>query len=171
MFTWIILARRPLKRDELQEAIAFTVEDQEWDASKIPSDIMRLIRACGNLVLIDEETNNIQLAHYTVQQYLLDRQSLKTSAFHVDAGESNWRLAEICAAYLSFSDFETQITKYSDATTPTLTTLSQAIVTQTILPQNSMGATAVKVLATIRANKQLHANIEYARQSTGKYSS
>lgn len=65
MFNCIIGARRPLHVDELREAIAFTVQDEFWDAAKIPNDLRRLIRACGNLIIIDEETECVRLAHHT----------------------------------------------------------------------------------------------------------
>lgn len=65
MFDWIICSCRPLHMDELREAIAFTIGDRSWDATKIPNDLRRLIRACGNLIMIDEETLEVHLAHYT----------------------------------------------------------------------------------------------------------
>lgn len=74
--------RRSLKKNELREAIAFTIEDKVWDKSKMPNDLHRLIRACGNLVVVDEETDVVQFAHYTVQQYLLDLESSKSSKVH-----------------------------------------------------------------------------------------
>jgi hypothetical protein len=52
MFNWIICARRPLQVNELREAIAFTINDQQFDAAKIPNDLNRLVRACGNLATI-----------------------------------------------------------------------------------------------------------------------
>lgn len=57
--------------DELRDAIAFTADDKSWDATKIPNDIQRLIRACGNLILIDEDTLEVHLAHYTGKSPLI----------------------------------------------------------------------------------------------------
>jgi len=67
MFNWIIAARRPLQVDEMREAIALTIDDKQFDSTKIPNNLQRLVHACGNLVLIDEDTQNVQLAHYTVE--------------------------------------------------------------------------------------------------------
>jgi hypothetical protein len=75
MFRWIIFAKRLLKVDELREAIAFDIDDTEWDHAKIPNELLRLLRACGNLILINDETQEVQLAHYTVEQYLLNRKT------------------------------------------------------------------------------------------------
>jgi hypothetical protein len=69
MFNWIICAQRPLHMDELREAIAFTVDDEFWDATKIPNDLKRLVRVCGNLVIVDEETEKVQLAHHTGKKF------------------------------------------------------------------------------------------------------
>lgn len=71
MFDWIICSCRPLHMDELRDAIAFTADDKSWDATKIPNDIQRLIRACGNLILIDEDTLEVHLAHYTGKSPLI----------------------------------------------------------------------------------------------------
>jgi hypothetical protein len=144
MFRWIIFAKRPLRVDELREAIAFDITDTEWDHAKIPNELLRLIRACGNLILINDETQEVQLAHYTVEQYLLNRESKYQTSFHIAKGESNWKLAQVCVAYLSFSDFETQIIPYSDTTTPKFALLENAVVNQSVLPLGSTAAAAVK---------------------------
>ncbi|PMD18939.1 hypothetical protein NA56DRAFT_576182, partial [Hyaloscypha hepaticicola] len=163
MFRWIIFARRPLKVDELREAIAFDINDTEWDQAKIPSELLRLIRACGNLILINDETKEVQLAHYTVEQYLLDRENKKRTYFHITKGESNWKLAQICVAYLCFSDFETQIVPYNDATTPKFAPLENAVMNQSLLPMDSTAAAAIRIITKLRGEKRLPSNIEYAR--------
>lgn len=114
MFEWIIAARRSLTVDEICEGIAFTIEDRCWDPKKIPTDLLRIIRACGSLVVIDEGTQIIQLAHYTVQQYLLDKPSSTKNYYHFNMQEANEHLGEVCIAYLNFSDFERQVAPYSD---------------------------------------------------------
>ena len=83
MFLWIMFAKRPLVIEELQEAIAFTSEDTFWNAESIPNDMLRLIRISGHLIVVDEETQIVQLAHYTVQQYLLDEERAVTSGFAI----------------------------------------------------------------------------------------
>jgi len=163
MFRWIIFARRPLKVDELREAIAFDINDTEWDQAKIPSELLRLIRSCGNLILINDETKEVQLAHYTVEQYLLDRDDKFRTYFHIRKGESNWKLAQICVAYLSFSDFETQIIPYNDAATPKFAPIENAVMNQSLLPMGSTAAAAVRIITKLRGEKRLPSNIEYAR--------
>lgn len=38
IFRWTICSRRPMKAEELQEAVAFDSSDVSWDEDKIPDD-------------------------------------------------------------------------------------------------------------------------------------
>jgi hypothetical protein len=70
IFKWIVCAKRPLLLAEVAEAVAFKPTDQSWDADKIPNH-SRLIQACRNLVVFDEDDETVRLAHHTVQQFFL----------------------------------------------------------------------------------------------------
>lgn len=165
MFNWILCATRPLHVNELREAIAFTIEDRHWDAAKIPNDMGRLVRACGNLVLIDEFTENVQFAHYTVAQYLLGQDGFESKGFHIDRKEAEFQIGQICVAYLSFPDFETQMTHYSNVVTPTLKILEDAAMTQSLLPPNSSAAFAAKAVGKIRGRQRSPSHINFARHA------
>jgi hypothetical protein len=162
MFNWIICARRPLQVNELREAIAFTINDQQFDAAKIPSDLNRLARACGNLVLIDEETQNVQLAHYTVQQYLLDHRMMTPSFFKTTREAANFDAGELCVAYLSFADFESQVVRYQDDVTPNFAVLENVVATQTLLPPNATGASLAKVITRLRGFRHSSTEINFS---------
>ncbi|KAL3425249.1 hypothetical protein PVAG01_02040, partial [Phlyctema vagabunda] len=114
IFQWIICARRPLKVDEICEGIGFSIHDKYWDEAKIPTDIFRLVRASGNLVVIDKATRTIQLAHYTVQQYILNDTESAGKFFQFSLKEANELLGEVCVAYLNLSDFGSQLTTFVD---------------------------------------------------------
>lgn len=108
-FKWIVCAKRPMHVFELAEAVAFKATDTFWNREKIPNP-ERLYKACGNLVVIDDEDKTVRLVHHTVQQFLLEplqRQALEF--FQICPRRGDIELGEICVAYLSFSDFETQI--------------------------------------------------------------
>ena len=112
---------------ELQEAVAFDIADDHWDADKIP-DGGKLIGLCRGLIIRDQY-NRVRFAHHTVRQHLLrpavqDRSSF--SPFEVDPDGlssphlmeyyfttigAEFHLAVKCAAYLCFSDFESAIVK------------------------------------------------------------
>lgn len=111
LFKWIICVKRPMLLAELTEAVAFEATDTSWNREKVP-DAVRLYQAGGNLVVIDEWDDTVRLAHHTVQQFLLDRpkhQSALATPFHFQPREADLEAGEICVAYLSFSDFERQI--------------------------------------------------------------
>ena len=127
---WMVCARRPLRVEELQEAVAFTPSDKSWNANKIP-DGDRMIKSCHGLVTrdVEKETEKVRLAHHTVQQYLVCPQKLRSATSISDLKEStltedhwpelyklryNSKAAEImarkiCMTYLCFSDFRTAI--------------------------------------------------------------
>lgn len=110
IFKWTICAKRPLLITELTEAIAFGPTDRSWDAKKIP-DATRSIQACGNLVVLDEDEKTVRLAHHSVRQFLLEPPTQDSiPEFHFQLSEANVDAGELCVAYLSFSDFETQLT-------------------------------------------------------------
>ncbi|KAI9857597.1 MAG: hypothetical protein M1813_008189 [Trichoglossum hirsutum] len=110
VFKWISCARRPLLIGELKEAAAFEPTDTVWDAEKIPSDGLALIQACGNLVVYDRNDDTVRLAHYTVQQFLTsDAIDGLVSELQFQLTEAEKYVGEMCVAYLSFGDFETQI--------------------------------------------------------------
>lgn len=140
---------------EMREAIAFTIDDRQYDETKIPNDLTRLVRACGNLVLIDEGTQEVQFAHYTVQQYFLEQERAASSSFRITREDADVHRGELCVAFLSFSDFETQVVKHSNTLGSNLAQLESLVTTQTLLPQNSAGASVAKFLTRIRADGKL----------------
>lgn len=148
---------------EAREAIAFTIRDDHFDAAKLPNDLRRLMRASGNLIIIDEVTQNVQLAHYTVQQYLLQDQSSTRSFFCNTLKEAHIQVGYICLAYLSFSDFEQQITRYHESgITPNLAVIESLVNNRTMIPSDVPGANAVKFLMRFRKG-QNSSGIDFAR--------
>ena len=120
---WIACARRPLKIRELQEAVAFHQSDDRWDAGKIP-DADKLVRSCRGLIVRDQYSI-VRFAHHTIPQFLMregeakdravssshpDRQH-KLESFFFDEGEGTLMIAEMCATYLCFSDFESALVR------------------------------------------------------------
>src|SRR6266536_1465622 len=110
IFMWIISAQRPLLMAELKEAVAFTPEAKSWDSGKIPQNQKQILQACGHLVVYDKGDETVRLAHYTVQQFLISR-SLKPGGdiLQFSLNDADRWVGEVCVAYLSFSDFETQL--------------------------------------------------------------
>jgi hypothetical protein len=95
----------------VKEAIGFSIETDSYNAALLPNDLYRLARACGDLVIIDQDTEVVQLAHYTVQEYLLGLRTSKETQFKELATQPEYLVAGLCLKYLTFPDFERQVVK------------------------------------------------------------
>ena len=169
MMQWIVCARRPLHIDELLKAVAFTIEDDQWDPSKIPVDPSRLIRASGNLMVRNDEDQSVQLAHYTVQQFLLSSslQCTAEPAFHFQFSreEAEKYVGETCVIYLSFNDFETQITRYRNQTKAHMEVIERALLSSDSIVKGGLIEPAVCTLSKlVRPHfKYKPSNIDFSR--------
>lgn len=111
-FRWTVCSRRPMKAEELQEAVAFGSSDISWDRDQIP-DVDLMIETCRGLLVRDEEDTTVRFAHHTVHQYLLSAPVVidqEGSRFSVsNRSEAEAFVGRVCVNYLCFSDFETQV--------------------------------------------------------------
>lgn len=94
---WIVCAVRPLKTEELIEALRLDINHN------IPHLENAIKFICGNLVYVDSQSR-VQTIHQTVATFLT-RQGLD-SEFAIDKRKENSRLAEICLVYLSGKELE-----------------------------------------------------------------
>lgn len=112
--SWLCHAKRQLTTVELQHALAVNMEldgqdsgnvPQEFDDDNIPG-IDVIVSSCCGLVTVDEESNIIRLVHYTTQEYF-DR--MRTQWFP----NAEVEIANVCALYLTFDNFESDTSYYS----------------------------------------------------------
>ena len=114
IFQWATVAQRPLHVEELKEAVAFSPEDKQWEEDKVPNEDL-MFESCRGLIIKDED-GTVHFAHHTVRQYLIGGLATKIDpGFEVSIRDADSLAGLTCVAYLSFSDFETQLT----STTPT----------------------------------------------------
>ena len=110
MFQWATVAQRPLHVEELKEAVAFSPQDRHWEQDKIPNEDL-MFESCRGLIIKDEDDGTVRFAHHTVRQYLIGGLATKVDpTFEVSTWNAETLAAWTCVAYLSFSDFETQLT-------------------------------------------------------------
>ena len=115
VFSWATAAKRPLHVEELKEAVAFGPDDKSWNVDKIPHEDL-MFESCRGLIIKDPEDETVHFAHHTVRQYLTGGLATNVDPlFEISVVEADIVAGQTCVAYLSFSDFETQIT----STTPT----------------------------------------------------
>jgi len=112
VLSWLSYARRPLSLAEIQHAIA--VEPTTTSLSKrdfIPEDI--LISVCAGIVIVEKESNIIQLVHHTAHEYFLKKRTV-----HFPDAERD--IANACLTYLSFDSLTDQHPKTVDDVNPLL---------------------------------------------------
>lgn len=114
VFKWATVAKRPLNVEELKEAVAIEPGDKSWDEAKFPHEDL-MFESCRGLIIKDEDDGTAHFAHHTVRQYLTGGLTTKVDPlFEISVADADLLAGQACVAYLTFSDFETQIT----STTP-----------------------------------------------------
>jgi len=88
---WVSHSERPLRIDELQNALAVDLETIDLDPENIRSEDV-VIGSCLGLVAVDQETLTVQPIHHTLQEYL-SRPGILPDAHKI--------LAQTCLAYLN----------------------------------------------------------------------
>ena len=117
IFQWATVALRPLHVEELKEAIAFSPQEKHWEEDKLPNEDL-MFESCRGLIIKDEGDGNVHFAHHTVRQYLIGGLATKVDPnFEVSTQNANSLAGLTCVAYLSFSDFEIQLTSATPAAT------------------------------------------------------
>ena len=90
---WISCSKRPLKADELCQALAVEVGTTDLNFHNAPS-IRTLLSCTLGLVTIDEQSSTVRLVHFTLQEYLAAHPGLFITPHSM--------MAEICLTYLNF---------------------------------------------------------------------
>jgi len=108
MLQWIAVSRRPLTVRELSESIGLSIDSLSWQPQTIIADVPRLIRACGGLIQLDEDSQTVQFSHHTVRQYFSiatseSRRIPQKLAFTERQADN--LVGVFCMAYLHFLDF------------------------------------------------------------------
>lgn len=111
VLSWLVKAARTLTVDEIRVAVSIPVAE---DAPKLQEgdmpDSALLVEVCAGLAIIDENSNTIQLAHYSVQEYLAGNKVIPETR--------DFEPAIICIAYLSFAEpFQMDVSNKALSTT------------------------------------------------------
>jgi len=90
---WISHSERPLKVDEICQAVAVEIGSTDINTDNVPS-IRTVLRCCQGLATVDEESSTIRLIHFTLKEHLSGHPDL------FDRPHS--KMAETCLTYLHF---------------------------------------------------------------------
>ena len=82
---WISHAERPLKVDELRQALAVEIGSPDLNTDNIPS-IGIFFVCCQGLVVLGREASTVRLIYFTVQEYLRAHSELFGAAHSAMAG-------------------------------------------------------------------------------------
>lgn len=96
VLSWLVKATRTLTVEELQIAVSIEPHQYELNELDLP-DKETLVEVCASLVTIDGNSNTIHLAHYTVQEYLVENSGIPADA--------NLQIAIACTTFLLFDIF------------------------------------------------------------------
>ena len=66
IFRWVAAAKRPLRLEELREAIAVVPGDEFLDRERLVNNADSLTTSCGGLIVSDDEDVVVQFVHHTV---------------------------------------------------------------------------------------------------------
>ena len=104
---WVSHAERPLKPDELCNALAVEIWSPNLNRDNVPS-IGTLLGCCQGLIVIGKETSTVRLIHFTLQEYLRAHPQLFRTAHSI--------MAETCLSYLN----SPQVKAFSTTPSPDL---------------------------------------------------
>ena len=96
--SWISCAKRPLTIQELRYALAVEQDTHDLDEDNL-SDLEDIVSVCAGLVVVDEKSQIIRLAHYTTQEFFEREGTTWFPNAQVD-------ITTTCATYLMFDQFE-----------------------------------------------------------------
>ena len=103
---WLMCSREHLTSQALCEAISIETGDTSLDTNRI-SDEREILRWCSSLVRRSASGDGLELAHFTVKDFLttgIDQRDQEFSVYHVDLDNDDVELAIGCLTYLSFQE-------------------------------------------------------------------
>lgn len=95
---WLCHARRVVSTDELSDALAFR-KARDSKLAKYRPSLNMILECCHGLVVPSADTEYIELAHYSIQEYLRGHSQVLFPSFEQD-------IASTCLGYLMLDDFK-----------------------------------------------------------------
>ncbi len=103
----IVHSNTSLSIAALCEAVSINVGDKIFDRDAVPHED-EILRYCSSLVRRSAVRPGLELAHFTVKEFLLGLEecpSPEFRRFHIQPVDTNVYLAEVCLTYLNLQDF------------------------------------------------------------------
>ena len=103
---WLVCSREHLTSQALCEAISVETGDTRFDPTRI-SDEKEILRWCSSLVRRSVLGDGLELAHFTVKDFLttgINQHDREFGVYHIDLENNEAELAERCLTYLFFEE-------------------------------------------------------------------
>ncbi|KAF5547572.1 heterokaryon incompatibility protein het-E-1 [Fusarium phyllophilum] len=110
IFKLLVAARELLTVEQLQGAASVVVGQTAWDPAQQISQIERVLRFCGSLVMVDEEDETIRFIHHSARSFCLNSPN-NSAAWTFNEDEAERSMAETLVTYLSYNVFDTRLSR------------------------------------------------------------
>lgn len=115
IFKWVPSAQRPLKLDELREALTVAPGQTSLQINNMSNNIVQDIATCKGLVYLDYDDLTVHVMHHSVAEHLLsfgsDPVDSSLNKFHFNLVDLDDDTALLALTYLNFTDFSRQLVK------------------------------------------------------------
>ncbi|KAH8692138.1 hypothetical protein BGW36DRAFT_464696 [Talaromyces proteolyticus] len=113
----IISAHRPLTLSELQEALAVTPGETQWEPARLINNIRATLRCCKSLIIVDEEEETVRFAHHSIQKFFITPGD-NGLTIPINPDEARRGMGRIILTYLNYDVFAGQMTRTMPPTVP-----------------------------------------------------
>ena len=90
---WVLFSERPLRAEELCDALGVEIGSAELDLENIPA-LRTILASCLGLLTVELSSSTVRLVHFTLREHLSSDPTLSHS--------SHSTIAEACLTYLNF---------------------------------------------------------------------
>lgn len=111
LFQLVAGALRPLTLKELQEAISVVPGNLNWDPSRLPRDMAKLVESTsGGLLAVNEHSLTVHYVHHTVMSHMHTQPA--SSIYHFSPKEASTAMMAVCITYLNHGLFRTELASW-----------------------------------------------------------
>ena len=105
---WLVCSKANLSSEALCQAISIETGDTDLDRNRIPEE-SEILRRCSSLVRRTARGDGLELAHFTVKEFLMtgiDSCDQEFQVYHYGLEDDEVELAEKCLTFLCFQGYK-----------------------------------------------------------------
>lgn len=107
VFQCLVCSIRPMTIEEVAEGVSIELGDTTLDPGNKLNDPEDILDILGGLVSLDKNTRILELAHFSVKEYLTSERitGSPSSSYQINPKAAHVELAKLCLTYISIEDF------------------------------------------------------------------